>query len=244
MSGLPLNSACVILKIVKEFMRRGSMKSQNVRVLLASEFPGTRSILRRIVENENKAVIIGEAENCSRALNLARTLHPDVALIDSHLPSIVGIDSLPLSRVGGLDVAQSISDAVPDTRVVLLNSLSSAPAGETGWSSEATPSLCQESRNTCIPFKLEELPERAALPGSLIFANIEIGAQTIPLQQAAFSDKVVLTGVIGIIAGWLMILTMFLSTIGLYFFVAGVTVGLFGIAGKLFSRVFHHHNGR
>jgi CheY-like chemotaxis protein len=215
------------------------MKRQNVRVLLASEFPGTRSILRRIVENENKAVIVGEAENGGRAMTLARTLHPDVALIDSHLPSVVGIDSLPLSRVGGLDVAQSISDEVPNTHVVLLNSLGNAPSSDTGWGSEASPSLCQESRNTCIPFKLGELPERTVLPGSLIFANVEIGALACPNQQTSFSDKVLFAGVLGIVAGWLMILTMFLSTIGLYVFLAGVTTGLFGIIGKLSSRIFN-----
>src|SRR3972149_4209030 len=99
------------------------MKGQNVRVLLASENPGTRSILRRIVETEDRAVIVAEAENGARALSLARSLRPDVVLIDSCLPSIVGLDNIPLSREGGLDVAQSISEEIPNMHVVLLNSL-------------------------------------------------------------------------------------------------------------------------
>ena len=59
------------------------MKGENVRVLVASEHAGTRSFLRHIVETENRTVIVAEAENGARALNLARNLRPDVALIDS-----------------------------------------------------------------------------------------------------------------------------------------------------------------
>ena len=135
------------------------MKRQNVRVLLASENPGTRSILRRIVETEDKTVIIGEAENGSRALNLARSLRPDVMLIDSSLPSVVGLDNIPLSRVGGLDVAQSISEEIPNMRVILLNSLNDRLPLDSVWRAEANALLCRDSKDTCIPFTLGELGE-------------------------------------------------------------------------------------
>ncbi|MBI2849840.1 MAG: hypothetical protein HYX80_02215 [Chloroflexi bacterium] len=213
------------------------MKRQNVRVLLASEFTGTRFFLRRVVESENKAVVVAEAENSMRAMNLARTLRPDVALIDSHLPYVVGIDNLPLSRVSGLDVAQSISVEIPNMHVVLLNSLSVAPADK-AWNPGAGALLCQESKDTCVPFTLGELSDRAVSPGSLIFANVEPKEEIVPVRKASLSDKVLFAGILGVIAGWLMILTMFLATAGLFVLLGGATTALFGLVGKLSSKVF------
>lgn len=212
------------------------MKRQNVRVLLASEHPGTRTFLRRIVETEGKAVIVAEAENGTRALTLARTLRPDVALIDSFLPYVVGIADIPLSRVGGLDVAQSISEEIPNMAVVLLNSLNDIALSEGIWKPESGALLCRESKDSCIPFKLGELSDWAGSPGSLIFANVETKTAVVPVRQAGLSDKVLFAGVFGVVVGWLMILTMFLATVGLYVVLAGVTTALFGLAGKLLSK--------
>jgi CheY-like chemotaxis protein len=97
------------------------MQRQNVRVILASEHPEVRHFLREVVEEESGAVILGQAENATKALALAKHLRPDVAIIDCYLPHTMGSDTVPLSRVGGLDVAESISEEIPDTKVVLLN---------------------------------------------------------------------------------------------------------------------------
>ena len=207
------------------------MQRQIVRVLLASEHPGTRSFLRRLVENEDKAVIVAEAENGTRALNLARNLRPDVALIDSYLPSIVGLDNIPLSRVGGLDVAQSISEEIPNMKVVLLNSPDDRVLADSVWRPENNASLCRESKEACIPFTLGELEQNES-PGNLIFANVKTKASAFPEQKIRLSDKVILAGILGIIAGWLMILTMFLATVGIYVVLAGIGASVFGLIGK------------
>ena len=199
------------------------MKQQNVRVLLASERPETRTFLRRVVENEDKTVIVAEAENGTRALNLARTMRPDVALIDSYLPYVVGLDNVPLSRIGGLDVAQSISEEIPNMHVVLLNSLNDNILAESVWQTKNSALLCRESEAACIPFKLGELSDWTKSPGNLIFANVETQESAIPAQKTSLSDKAIFAGVLGVIAGWLMILTMFLATVGLYVLAAGVT---------------------
>jgi DNA-binding NarL/FixJ family response regulator len=51
------------------------MKQQTC-VVLASEYPQTRSLLKEALEGEERTVIIGQAENARRALNLARALRP------------------------------------------------------------------------------------------------------------------------------------------------------------------------
>ncbi len=211
------------------------MQSQNVRVLLASERPETRSFLRHLVENEDKTVIVAEAENGARAMNLARNLRPDVALIDSYLPSVVGMDNIPLSRVGGLDVAQSISEEIPRMKVVLLNSPNDRVMAESVWKPEKHALLCRESNEACIPFTLSELGDLKD-SGSVIFANVKTKANEIPEPKIRLSDKVILTGVLGVIAGWLMILTMFLAAIGMYVVLAGIVASVFGLVAKRFSK--------
>ena len=213
------------------------MKSQNVRVLVASENPETRTILRRIVANEDKAVIVAEAENGTRALTLARSMHPDVALIDSHHPYVAGMDNIPLSRIVWMDTAQSISEEIPNMHVVLLNSLNDNLLADTSWRLEKNALLCRESNQTCIPFTLSSLSALNRSPG-VIFANVQSQAEAAPQHKTSRSDKTIFAGVLGIVAGWLMILTMFLATAGLYVLLAGVTAALFGLLGKVSSKIF------
>jgi len=208
------------------------MKQQNVRVLLASENPGTRTLMRHIVENEDKAVIVAEAENGTRALNLARNMRPDVAIIDSYLPYVAGIDNIPLSRIGGLDIAQSISEEIPGMRVVLLNSLNTSIADRLATNGL----LCRESQATCIPFKLGDLSSINESPG-LIFANVTPQQESTASGKTSLSSKTLLAGILTIIAGWFMVLTMFLAVIGAYVIAAGAVISLIGLAGKLVSKL-------
>jgi CheY-like chemotaxis protein len=209
------------------------MNGQNVRVMVASESPETRTVLRRIVETGDKAVIVGEAENGTRAMTLAHRLRPDVAIIDSHLPYVVGMDNIPLSRIAGLDIAQSISAEMPAMRVVLLNNLSEDILSRSAWRPEDNALLCREGKGICVPFTVGEL---SASAGSLIFANIEMQESEVPDQKVSLSDKLVFSGVIAGVAGWLMILTMFLAMVGIFVVGAGVLTAAVGLVGKLASQ--------
>ncbi len=212
------------------------MKRQSIRVMLASEYPETRSLLRGIIESENKAVIVGQAENAAKALTLARNLRPDVAVIDSYLPHTVGLDMVPLSRIGGLDTAQTISADIPNIRVVLLNSLEKemVPQGKRGVA------FCRETMQTCIPFTLDELQMNKVVPaGALVFAHVVAKAKAAPDRKiiSYLSDKAVFFGGLGILGGVILIITIFLSGAGIYLALAGVATLLVGLVGKLVSRI-------
>ena len=77
------------------------MQRQNVRVIVASEYPEVRHFLSEVVEEQGGAIIIGQAENATKALTLARSLGPDGANVDSNLPRAIGLDTVPLSRIDG-----------------------------------------------------------------------------------------------------------------------------------------------
>lgn len=63
------------------------------RVLLADDEAIVRDGLRAIVELEADMEVVGEAANGGEAVDLARTLSPDVALVDIRMPHVDGLEA-------------------------------------------------------------------------------------------------------------------------------------------------------
>jgi DNA-binding NarL/FixJ family response regulator len=62
-----------------------------IRVLLADDQALVRSGFRLILERDNEIDVVGEAEHGDEAVELARTLRPDVVLMDVRMPVTDGI---------------------------------------------------------------------------------------------------------------------------------------------------------
>ncbi len=69
-----------------------------IRLLLANRHPLYRRGLRQLLELEDDLVVVGEAGTVAAALGLAEQLHPDVVLMDRHLPDGSGIAAVPELR--------------------------------------------------------------------------------------------------------------------------------------------------
>ena len=212
------------------------MSKQVARVIVASEYPKMRYRLKELVEGEPGAVVIGQAENASRALALARKLRPDFAIIDSYLPHVVGLDTVPLSRSGGLDTAQIISEEIPHVRVILLtNTEGEIPLGSS-FGQDLALSFARKELETSVPLKLRELYCDTVKPCPLVFANVE----PIPLASARgkstnLSGATIFLGSLGILVGLGLIATMFLATAGAFIALTGGVAMFFGISGKLMA---------
>ena len=61
------------------------------RVLIVDDHPGFRGRARRLLECEGYRVV-GEAEDCASAVEIATALEPELALVDVHLPDASGFD--------------------------------------------------------------------------------------------------------------------------------------------------------
>ena len=85
---------------------------EKIKVLVADNHPIFRQGIRGVLERESDIEVIGEASDGKQAVSLARSMAPDVVLLDMHLPSM-----------NGLDAARTIKTHLPRTAVILLSAL-------------------------------------------------------------------------------------------------------------------------
>jgi two-component system nitrate/nitrite response regulator NarL len=78
------------------------------RVLIIDDSAAVRQGLRALVETDASLRAVGEASNATEGLELARTLSPDLILLDNEMPGMRGIELLPV-----------LLRELPGTRVVM-----------------------------------------------------------------------------------------------------------------------------
>jgi len=84
---------------------------RQITVLLADDHTIVRQGFRALLEAERDIVIVGEAATGRQAVQLAKKLRPDVAVIDIAMPLL-----------NGLDATRQITREVPSTKVLILSS--------------------------------------------------------------------------------------------------------------------------
>lgn len=81
-----------------------------MRVLLADDNARFRGVLRRLLERDPDIVVVAEADNGARAVDLAAEVAPDVVLMDVSMP---GLD--------GLEATHALKSRLPDVTVLMLS---------------------------------------------------------------------------------------------------------------------------
>ncbi len=80
-----------------------------VRLLVVDDHTLFRRGLVALLAADPGVLVIGEAGDAAEAVRQARAQHPDVILLDNHLPGVTGIQALPELR-----------EAAPSAKVLLL----------------------------------------------------------------------------------------------------------------------------
>jgi len=78
------------------------------RLLIVDDSAAVREGLRALVATDRSLRTVGEASNGEEGLELARTLSPDIILLDNEMPGLNGIELLPAFR-----------NELPGTRIVM-----------------------------------------------------------------------------------------------------------------------------
>lgn len=81
-----------------------------VRILLADDHALVRGGIRRTLEAEPDITVVAEAADGAEAVELARTISPDLAVLDISMP-----------RMTGLQAAREISRRAPSVRTLMLS---------------------------------------------------------------------------------------------------------------------------
>src|SRR5207302_10556929 len=66
---------------------------KKIRILLADDHQLMRSGLRLLIEQQPDLTVVGEAADGREAVALAKSLRPDVAVMDIRMPSVNGIEA-------------------------------------------------------------------------------------------------------------------------------------------------------
>jgi DNA-binding NarL/FixJ family response regulator len=86
------------------------MSGKRLRVLLADDHALVRQGFRRILEDESDIEVVGEAGGGAEAIELDRTLEPDIVVLDLGMPEI-----------NGLHAAIEILRRAPSRRILMLS---------------------------------------------------------------------------------------------------------------------------
>jgi len=148
-----------------------------IRILIADDHSVVRQGLRMFLTLDPELEVVGEAEDGSRAIELARELEPDVVLMDLLMPVMDGLTAISAIRrelpdtevialtsvledasVVGAVKAGAIGYLLKDTQAdELCRAIKSAAAGQVQLSPEAASRLVREVR---APESPEALTER------------------------------------------------------------------------------------
>lgn len=82
-----------------------------IRILIVDDHALMRMGLRSMLDMQSDMEVIGEAGNGQKAIDLAKSMTPDVIIMDLMMP-----------KVNGADATKTILEALPETKIIILTS--------------------------------------------------------------------------------------------------------------------------
>jgi DNA-binding NarL/FixJ family response regulator len=99
-----------------------------IRVILADDHPFLRTSIRKILDKTPDILVVGEAGDGIQALDLVKTLSPDVLVLDVEMPNLNGIQVAQQLHADGEEV-RILALSAYDDRAHILGMLDAGVAG-------------------------------------------------------------------------------------------------------------------
>ena len=125
------------------------------KVLLAEDHKKFRETLKILVETDGDIQVVGEAKNGCEAVQLQRSLNPDVVVMDIAMPLL-----------NGLEATQQIMEMHPTARVLILSSHPDAEYVRQAMISGASGYLIKQSSTQLLAEAVREV-----LKGNTFFST-------------------------------------------------------------------------
>ena len=140
----------------------------SVRVLIVDDHAVVRSGLRLLLAAENDLEPVGEAGNAREAVFQARTLKPDVILLDIVMPEQTGLDVLP-----------QLKHENPDARVLVLSMQDEPRYVREAFGAGASGYVLKEAADNELVAAIREVA------GGGRYVNPELGARLVAADAEA-----------------------------------------------------------
>jgi DNA-binding NarL/FixJ family response regulator len=121
---------------------------KKLRILIADDHGLVRRGAREVLHSRRGWRVVGEAVNGREAVQKARVLKPDVAIVDLGMPELDGVE-----------VARQIRETVPDTKVLVLSMHESGQMVRRALEAGALGYLLKSDLTECLSKAVESVAE-------------------------------------------------------------------------------------
>ena len=152
---------------------------RRVRVVIVDDDALVRTALRLILESDSGIMVLGEGSDGRSGYDAARSLRPDVVLMDLHMPGTDGVWA----------TAQIAADC-PDTKVLVLTAFDTDAMVAAALRAGATGFLLKDSAPEIIFRAVHAAADgQRAFSGSVLDQLVEAAVEATP-QRRAFPETV------------------------------------------------------
>ena len=151
---------------------------RRVRVVIVDDDALVRAALRLILESDSGVTVLGEGSDGRSGYDAARSLRPDVVLMDLHMPGTDGVWA----------TAQIAADC-PDTKVLVLTAFDTDAMVAAALRAGATGFLLKDSAPEIIFRAVHAADGQRAFSGSVLDRLVEAAVEATP-QRRAFPETV------------------------------------------------------